>query len=238
MNMNINLIEKLFKKGNINMHLAFFVLTILFIFNIPLYSQPPISNEQETKRLERLISPFKDPITRYKLLQTPGLPPEKIRIYPEWQATEFLVLAYPFYTLFLEEINNMIIQVVRTVAEQTKILIIVDEDNLTSMNKLITLIREKGLRHFIEDGRICFLTARLDTQWIRDYGPLYGTNDCGKFYLVDTFYYDVRADTVRSNDDVLPSYLLDFLRNGNFDIQAIRPPILITLIFRQSDLLS
>src|SRR5215470_13480654 len=99
----------------------------------------------------------------------------------------------------------------------------------------IRIIPTNSIRTILTDWLKCTCSCQsraraLDTRWVRDYGPFFGSDKAGNLYLLDTMYYDVRAQneqTERSNDDLIPYFILDFIRGENINPRSLRPPLIL-----------
>ena len=191
--------------------------------------------KSDQKRIEQIITHHRSsPIDEYKIFRSPTYPEEGVFILPEWEETKYLVLSIPYTDGFSNEnITKYYADIIKHAIKYTNILILVNEDELGALNELMTNLRNLGLQDKINQNKpyyIKILQIRLNTKWIRDYGPIFGTNiNKDYLYVIDPIYRDIRIvdnDTQDRNfDDELPTYISPFLqRSFKYKIKIIKPP--------------
>jgi agmatine/peptidylarginine deiminase len=181
-------------------------------------------------------------INEYKILRCPTHPEESVKIIPEWELTDYLVLSMPMHDAFDDEvIISCYFEIIKTVINYTNILILLEEEELASLEYLITKLKENGLDDRINQSnsyQIKIFQTNFDTKWVRDFGPIFGKGNDHKnnfLYIIDPIYRDVRQDanikelsniigalspglgklletsSKRNKDDIFPTYLTSFL---------------------------
>ena len=67
------------------------------------------------------------------------------------------------------------------------------------------LVIEALEEHGIPTNAVQFMYANLDTEWIRDYGPVFVRRSDGSAVIIDLDYSDVDTDKDRESDDAFPA---------------------------------
>ena len=72
-------------------------------------------NITEKMKLEKIIEIHKaGRATKYNIFQSPSFPTnERIRMLPEWNKTSYLLLAYPYTDILINEINDLYVDIIK-----------------------------------------------------------------------------------------------------------------------------
>lgn len=195
-------------------------------------AEPLKKSLSESKKNEAIIQKGPSPKGDHPWDKATGPPPHYITIFPEWENTAYLILAWPLSSLTPSEtndpseINELYISIVRETAEYVNILILVT--NYPLVDKLLSLFKKENLYHFVENGTIDFLVTGVDTKWVQDYGMLFGVDKSGEIYLLDTIYHNMKlGPNFRENDDNIPAQLQNWFRKQSIRTHLIRPPLIL-----------
>jgi len=139
--------------------------------------------KEDYKIIEQILAQYKDSeINEYKVFLSPTYPEKEIYVLPEWESTEYFVLAIPYSDGFSnEKITKYFMDIIESAIEYTNVLVLINEDELGALNQLMLNLKELGLYKKIYQSKnqsknyqIKILSTRFNTKWIRDYGPIFG----------------------------------------------------------------
>jgi agmatine/peptidylarginine deiminase len=222
------------------------------IFGLIIFSVLICSCSKDERRIEKLIQQQSETeLNEYKVFKAPSYPEEISRIMPEWEQTQCLVLALPYNDVFSNEaMTDYFMEIIDNTIHYTDVLVLVDEEELGSLKELIVNLEERGLDKYVQNKdhpKIEIMTVRLDSKWIRDFGPIFALKKDGTLCLLDAIYEDVRdkpikneanlisalrdslgIETTRNEDDVISVYIANYLY-PSFEklhkvLKPVRPP--------------
>ena len=147
---------------------------------------------------------------------------------PEWANISYLVISdKSVSTIFpnQDEENQFITDFILKACPYVPVLVIISEE--LRLEKLLCLIRERGELSRVDKGLVKFVFAAHDSKWIRDYGLFFGKDRAGRLYCFDTMYNNIRVGEnfePRPNDEILPQFLLNFIKEQKDSIISVRVP--------------
>ncbi len=177
---------------------------------------------------------------------------------PEWDPTRYLVLSLPGdIAMWDSELLGFLTELASASIEYVDIIILIDERDPYALETTLISLKEASLdEHLKEDcpSRIRIVPARLNSLWIRDYGPIFLRGTQNEFLLADSVYDDVRyqddvsetlddylripvrslfdlssptsRDTNRKEDDVVSMYVANYLaQQHGTDTKIVRVPL-------------
>ena len=185
---------------------------------------------KSTQRINKLISLHTGKkITGYQAFRNPDRPPgRKITMVPEWANISYLVISdKSVSTIFpnQDEENQFITDFILKACPYVPVLVIISEE--LRLGKLLCLIRERGELSKVDKGFVKFVFAAHDSKWIRDYGLFFGKDRAGRLFCFDTMYNNIRVGEnfePRPNDEILPQFLLNFMKEQKNSIISVRVP--------------
>jgi len=176
------------------------------------------------------------------------------RIASELDETDSLAIALPeVQVLGNPRKEAYFADLIAAASQHTRVLIFINknEPKAESQVRAMVAARVSDPRRVLQN--VTFFPARVDTEWIRDYAPIFAIGSRGEKILLDAMYRDVRAEaqTARSmagwtdfpsgtgspylsdvgtfwrrNDDSAPIYFNEFLHMIHSKYRAmVRPPI-------------
>jgi agmatine/peptidylarginine deiminase len=133
--------------------------------------------------------------TEAQLFYEPTPPVPVARVLPETAPTAALVVALPeAQVLGNARKEAFFARLIATAARYVQVVVLVNRDESLSG----VAIRELIARHAREAdsvlAQVTFLPGAIDSEWIRDYGPLFAIGADGELVLLDNMYRDVRAE--------------------------------------------
>ncbi|WP_280446916.1 agmatine deiminase family protein [Nocardia brasiliensis] len=129
------------------------------------------------------------PILDIPSAATPSEHGTPLRLPAEWEPVERVLVAWPYLFPGLWPFHQ---NLVRAIAATTPVTVIAP-----------TPLFAAAVALHLPGPRIDYAVARLDDIWIRDYGPLVGTDDAGRRVAVDTRYRPPPA-IFTGHDDSFP----------------------------------
>lgn len=132
-----------------------------------------------------------------------GPPPVKVRFPGEFEAVDTLYVAWSplwtdfqtFYLDLLRAAQNHVASIVVLVQEST---------TQTEYEEWIVRLNEAGVHVSNDNPQFRFQDAVLDSNWIRDYGPVFVQNDGRRR---QTSIIDMRYQPDRLDDDAVPTFM-------------------------------
>lgn len=183
-----------------------------------------------TNRIQELISQHTGrKSTEYMAFRNPSLPPQKtVTMLPEWAPISHLILSDNCVTSIFpddDEENQFFVDFILKAAEYVRVLVVISDES--RLEKMLSMIQEKESLFLVEDETIEFIFAIHDSKWVRDYGPFFGRDHAGQIFCFDTMYNNIRVGEdyePRPNDEILPQFLLSYLKTQMEHVISIRVP--------------
>lgn len=138
--------------------------------------------------------------TEMSLFYQPTLPVPIARVVAESSPVTALVVAMPDAQVLGNAAKEEFFRRLITIAASyVRVVVLVDEDDQSAVIRIRKLLGGDVPKAAVLLERVTFVRARVDTEWIRDYGPLFGETDNGEPVILDNMYRDLRreADTRR-----------------------------------------
>ena len=219
-------------------------------------------NLKELERIQEIVrNQYLQPLDEYVIYHAPSLPRKVNAAIPEWAPAQYLALSIPDEIGFEDErLLTFYLTIVKNAVRVVDVVLFVDERNLYAIKNLLSHLEEWKLTPYLNRNaphRIHIITSRIDTKWIRDYGPVFLWDAEEKLTLVDAVYRDMRTikeenrtfldylspsfwdllgqsiestavGDERNNDDTSAMYLFGFLhRLFGNEIYTMRPPLIL-----------
>jgi agmatine/peptidylarginine deiminase len=198
------------------------IIGVLFLVHGVFYPPRHISYPL---RITQLIEQQTQTLRNREDVSRAPTPPENIRrVIPEWEPTEYLVLALPYHDVFSDtSITEYFMKIIENAIAVTNVLILIDEDETASLKELIENLGKRGLYESVKKKDVCnveIFPVRLRTKWIRDFGPVFAFNKNKTLCLLDAIY----IDTLQNKDEMIPIQIANYLDNPYKPIKLVRPP--------------
>ena len=129
------------------------------------------------------------------LLYEPGPPVAIHSMVTELAPAACLVLAMPEETV-LGNVQKMqcFIQLVEAASACTRVVILVNRDEPDAIPRITAEIRRRGIIPDQSLKNISFQRALIDSEWVRDYGPVFALGKDRSLVLLDNMYRDLRSE--------------------------------------------
>jgi agmatine/peptidylarginine deiminase len=144
-------------------------------------------------RTQRAPAPSDD--LEESLLYAPTAPIELKGMLPETARAACVVVAMPerlldnprkmdFYGRFIEEVTTT-----------TPVVVLVNREEPGAISRITQEIARRCPPSSPARSRVSFQRAIIDSEWVRDYAPLFGAGSNGRLVLLDNMYRDVRSES-------------------------------------------
>jgi agmatine/peptidylarginine deiminase len=129
---------------------------------------------------------------------TPALPVASVT--PEFEPVSALVVALPAQVLGNRAKEEFFVDLIEAAARYVRVFALVNRDEHAAVPAIRALVRARTRDAEAVLARVTFVRGVVDTEWIRDYGPLFAAGQDGEPVLLDGMYRDVRseAETART----------------------------------------
>lgn len=192
--------------------------------------------------------------TEASLLYEPTPPVALAKVFTESAPVTTLVVALPEEVVLGDARKaDFFSRLIEAAVGYVKVVVLVNEDERLAIQKITELIRRHVQSPDAVLSRVTFVRAAFDTEWVRDYGPLFGAGPDGEPVLLDNMARDIRreAQTARApvdlgyvrtpgretylsdyghfwrrDDDAAPMYFNEILYRERFRFAPlVRPPL-------------
>lgn len=182
----------------------------------------------------------------YDVFRVPTKPRVIHSVFPEWTPARYLVLSITSDILASAAITKTFVELVRRSLDYTDVVLLVDDrDPLHSEHLLAHLADARLLPAVVpfptettpaSHGKIHLLPLKVNTKWVRDYGPVFAKGEDG-FTVLDSMYRDIRTElsaglqsdssSLRRDDDTVPTLLGALIPSSALGAQmyTVRPPL-------------
>ncbi|RJP21600.1 MAG: hypothetical protein C4527_23180 [Candidatus Omnitrophota bacterium] len=156
------------------------------------------SDPYEQERIKEIVEQqSRQPVDEYTLFRAPSYPRKIERVIPEWKPVEALVVGLPYEDAIANPaLFDFYEAIIKNAIRCTDVILLVDERELIAFQEILYRIQAGELNRYLQTGesqRIILLPARLNTKWIRDYGPFFVTDKQHRIFVTDAVYRDVRV---------------------------------------------
>jgi agmatine/peptidylarginine deiminase len=134
-------------------------------------------------------------VTEDVLFYAPTPPVRLQRVLTESAPTAALVVALPEgEVLGNSHKEAFFLRLIQIATRYVDVLVLINRDEPLAILKIKELIA----RHISDSDRVLkrviFFRGMIDTEWVRDYGPLFGLGDDNRLVLLDNMYRDLRSE--------------------------------------------
>lgn len=125
-----------------------------------------------------------------RIFHGPTAPRALDHVCPEWEKCAYLVLALSSDCLERPNIAEFYRNLIRAAAKYTEVVLLFNDSDLQETTSFIAAFdNEPAIR-----PRLKLLPSRIDTKWVRDYGPVCAVDRQGRLCMLDARYRDVREE--------------------------------------------
>ncbi|NPU95910.1 MAG: hypothetical protein HPY51_01680 [Candidatus Omnitrophica bacterium] len=157
----------------------------------------------EEQRIQRIVeAQSAQPIDEYTVLRAPTAPVKLDFVIPEWEPVSALVTALPYDDAIRDEtLLEYYMDIVENALHCVDVILLVDERELPSFKQILLHLRKRNLESHLQEEaqrRLFLVPARLNSKWLRDYGPVFARHADGGLCVTDAVYRDVREEPERA----------------------------------------
>ena len=162
-------------------------------------------------------------------------------IYPEWEQSEVVLISVPLASALVDPYAlGFVLEFLEAVVDHVPVGVLYNRDEERLLGRFISKIESRPKLQAGID-RIDFVESRVQSFWIRDFGPQFGMAGNGDLLTIDSIYrlidlesvYDPRSvsdyNVSKQRDyanDLSPNFVANYLRSErDFETKLIRPPL-------------
>jgi agmatine/peptidylarginine deiminase len=135
-------------------------------------------------------------LTEYDLFYAPTAPVRLQRMLTESTPASALVVALPeAQVLGNARKETFFLRLIEVASQYVKVVVLVNRDEPFAIQKIRGLISARAADPAAVLERVSFARAVVDTEWVRDYGPIFGIAENHDLVLLDNMYRDVRSES-------------------------------------------
>lgn len=146
-------------------------------------------------RLERYNQPKTPLPTEWDLFYAPTPPVRLKRVVTESAPATALVVALPEGEVLGNARKEVFfVRLIEIAARYVNVVILINRDESHAILETTEMIRRQVKDADKVLSRVTFLPAVIDTEWVRDYGPVFGLGVDNELVLLDNMYRDIRGE--------------------------------------------
>lgn len=185
---------------------------------------------------------------------TPAYP--VARLFPEWAPAESVWLSVPLQAVeAAPEKQEYYLSLLRILLPRLPVCILYDESQEESLFSLETLIGEDPQLAPWMESRLQFVSSKVQSEWIRDFGPVFAEGTDGTLVLLDHGYrglehlkrlWELELDSFytldyesfrqrqqQSNllnffDDITPNFMASMIVRKGLPAELVKPPLFLS----------
>ncbi|MCC6155363.1 MAG: agmatine deiminase family protein [Candidatus Hydrogenedentes bacterium] len=90
--------------------------------------------------------------------------------------------------------TEFLLQIIEIASKYTRVVVLVNRDEPGAIQRIRELLEQRANEPAAVLERLRFQSTVIDTEWVRDYGPLFALGVDGKLVLLDNMYRDIRSE--------------------------------------------
>lgn len=193
--------------------------------------------------------------TRKELLKpTPAHPLEEL--YPEWAPAESVWMSLPLFVVREDaEKRAYFLEVLRLLAPRLPVYILYNEDQENALLEWELEVKADPVLSALPEGQLDYVPSTVQSEWLRDFGPLFGRGKSGELVLLDhgyrglghlkklwqlelEAYFKLDEDTFERRqresqllnflDDITPNFMASAMARRGREVELVKPPLFLS----------